>query len=436
MSGNAGAGNETSTVDTGATVEMRADGRRVVVIGGGPAGLMAAEVARAAGADVQLYDRLASAGRKFLIAGKGGLNLTHSENADAFAARYGARQDEAGRWLAQFGANEIREWARGLGIETFVGTSGRVFPMDLKAAPLLRTWVRRLRASGVGFHMQHRWLGWCDDGDLRFVHPDGERHVSADTIVLALGGGSWTVLGSDAAWVPLLSERGVAIAPLRPANCGFDVGWSEHFAARHAGHPLKPVVVEWTDGDGRVVRQQGEFVITATGVEGSLIYALSAWLRDAIALHGATEIRLDLAPGRDAHRLARDLALPRGSRTLSEHWRRHAGIEGVKAGLLYEVIPKDQLQDPARVAAALKALPLKLMRPRPLDEAISSAGGVSMEALDDSLMIKSLPGVFCAGEMLDWEAPTGGYLLTACLASGRIAGAAAARAPITQTTRN
>jgi len=436
MSGNAGARDDSSTVDNGTAGSARTDARRVVVVGGGPAGLMAAEVARAAGADVQLYDRLASAGRKFLIAGKGGLNLTHAEGADAFAARYGARQDEVGRWLAKFGANEIREWARGLGVETFVGTSGRVFPIDLKAAPLLRTWVRRLRARGVGFHMQHRWLGWCDDGDLRFVHPDGERHVFADTVVLALGGGSWPVLGSDASWVPLLSERGVAVAPLRPANCGFDIGWSEHFAARHAGHPLKPVVIEWTDSDGQVVRQQGEFVITATGVEGSLIYALSARLRDAIAVRGATEIRLDLAPGRDIRRLAPDLAQPRGSRTLSEHWRRHAGIEGVKAGLLYEVLPKDQLQDPARVAATLKALPLKLVRARPLDEAISTAGGVRMETLDDNLMIRNLPGVFCAGEMLDWEAPTGGYLLTACLASGRIAGAAAAQAPITQATRN
>jgi len=436
MSGNVGARDDRSTVDTGAGGAARTDARRVAVIGGGPAGLMAAEVARASGADVQLYDRLASAGRKFLIAGKGGLNLTHSEGADAFLARYGARRGEVGKWLAQFGADAIREWARGLGVETFVGTSGRVFPMDLKAAPLLRTWVRRLRASGVGFHMQHRWLGWCDDGDLRFVHPDGERHVFADTVVLALGGGSWPVLGSDAAWVPLLSERGVPIAPLLPANCGFDIGWSEHFATRHAGHPLKPVIVEWTDADNQVVRQQGEFVITATGVEGSLIYALSARLRDAIVARGATEIRLDLAPGRDRQRLALDLAKPRGSRTLTEHWRRHAGIEGVKAGLLYEVLPKDQLQDPARVAAALKALPLRLMRPRPLDEAISTAGGVRMEALDDNLMIKSLPGVFCAGEMLDWEAPTGGYLLTACLASGRIAGAAAAQAPLTRSMQN
>lgn len=399
---------------------------RIAIIGGGPAGLMAAEAARAAGADVQLYDRLASPGRKFLIAGKGGLNLTHSEGFDAFIARYGARRDEVGRWLATFGADAVRDWARGLGVETFVGTSGRVFPVDLKAAPLLRGWVRRLRASGVGFHMQHRWLGWNADGALRFATPDGERDVFADAVVLALGGGSWPVLGSDAAWLPLLRERGIDVAPLKPANCGFDVGWSEHFASRHAGHPVKPVVIAWRDADGRVMRQQGEFVITATGVEGSLIYALSASLRDAIDAHGSAEVHLDLAPGRDAQRLANDLARPRGSRSLSEHWRRHAGIEGVKAGLLYEALPKDALQDPARVAATLKALPLRFLRTRPIDEAISSAGGVRFEALDAQLMLKALPRTFCAGEMIDWEAPTGGYLLTACLASGRIAGAAAA----------
>jgi uncharacterized flavoprotein (TIGR03862 family) len=412
-----------------------ADTPRVAVIGGGPAGLMAAEVARAAGADVQLFDRLASAGRKFLIAGKGGLNLTHAEDFDAFIARYGARRDEVGRWLAQFGANAVRDWARGLGVETFVGSSGRVFPKDLKAAPLLRGWVRRLRASGVGFHMQHRWLGWNEEGALRFALPDDEREVCADAVVLALGGGSWPVLGSDAAWVPLLRERGIDIAPLTPANCGFDVLWSEHFAARHAGHPVKPVIVEWRDANGGVVRQQGEFVITATGVEGSLIYALSAPLRDAIAAHGSTQIHLDLAPGRDAQRLAGELARPRGSRSLSEHWRRNAGIDGVKAGLLYEVLPKEDLQDPARVAATLKALPLTLLRARPIAEAISSAGGVRFEALDENLMVKDLPGVFCAGEMLDWEAPTGGYLLTACLASGRIAGAAAARWSLSRTAQ-
>ncbi|MGH8121674.1 MAG: TIGR03862 family flavoprotein [Rudaea sp.] len=404
----------------------------IAVIGGGPAGLMAAEVARAAGVAVHVYDRMGSVGRKFLIAGKGGLNLTHSEDFDAFVARYGAREGEVRTWLGQFDADALREWARGLGIETFVGSSGRVFPRDLKAAPLLRGWVRRLRASGVVFHMHQRWLGWSEDGALRFAHDDDEKIMSADAVVLALGGGSWPVLGADASWVPLLDQRQVAIAPLQPSNCGFDVGcanngWSEHFATRHAGHPVKPVVIEWRDADGTVERRQGEFVITATGVEGSLIYALSAQLRDAIALHGSVEIHLDLAPGRDAQRLARDLARPRGSRSLSEHLRRRAGIDGVKAGLLHEMLSKAEMRDSVRLAATIKSLPLRLQRARPLDEAISTAGGVHFDALDENLMLKKLPGVFCGGEMIDWEAPTGGYLLTACFASGRIAGQGAAQ---------
>ena len=393
---------------------------------------MAAEVACAVGVDVHVYDRMGSVGRKFLVAGKGGLNLTHSENLDAFVARYAARAKEIRGWLAQFDADAVREWARGLGVETFVGSSGRVFPVDLKAAPLLRGWVRRLRASGVHFHMHRRWLGWSDDGALRFAHDDGEKAMHADAVVLALGGGSWPVLGSDGSWVSLLEQRQVDVAPLQPSNCGFDVGgpekgWSEHFTARHAGHPLKPVVIEWRDADGATVRQQGEFVITATGVEGSLIYGLSARLRDAIASQGSTQIHLDLAPGRDAQRLAHDLARPRGSRSLSEHLRRQAGIDGVKAGLLYEVLNKTELRDSARVAATIKSLPLRLQRARPLDEAISTAGGVRFAALDEHLMLKKLPGIFCAGEMIDWEAPTGGYLLTACFASGRIAGSGAVK---------
>ena len=404
----------------------------IAVIGGGPAGLMAAEVARAAGVEVHVYDRMGSVGRKFLIAGKGGLNLTHSENFDAFVARYGAREKEIRAWLTQFDADALREWARGLGVDTFIGSSGRVFPSDLKSAPLLRGWVRRLRASGVVFHMHHRWLGWSEDGALRFAHDDDEKTVHADAVVLALGGGSWPVLGSDASWVRLLEQRQIAIAPLQPSNCGFDVGganngWSEHFATRHAGHPVKPVVIEWRDAAGASARRQGEFVITATGVEGSLIYALGAQLRDAIAAHGSVEIRLDLAPGRDAQRLARDLARPRGSRSLSEHLRRQAGIDGVKAGLLYEVLGKTELQDPERAATTIKSLPLRLQRARPLDEAISTAGGVRFDELSENLMLKKLPGVFCSGEMIDWEAPTGGYLLTACFASGCIAGQGAAQ---------
>ncbi len=407
----------------------------VAVVGGGPAGLMAAEVARAAGVEVDLYDRMGSVGRKFLIAGKGGLNLTHSDPFDTFVSRYGERAREVERWLARLDADALREWARGLGVETFVGSSGRVFPADLKAAPLLRGWLRRLRASGVRFHVNHRWLGWDDAGALRFEHAGGEVRVHAGATVLALGGGSWPVLGSDGSWTHALAARGVALAPLQPANCGFDVAWSAHFAARHAGAPVKPVVIHSRGEDGTSIRRQGEFVVGANGVEGSLIYALGAPLREAIARHGSTTIRLDLVPGRDAARLARDLAQPRGSRSFGEHLRRRAGIDGVKAGLLYEALPRHDWQDVERLAATLKSLPLTLLRPRPLDEAISTAGGVRFDALDESLMLRALPGVFVAGEMIDWEAPTGGYLLTACFASGLVAGEGAARRAAGATTR-
>ncbi len=387
---------------------------------------MAAEAAASAGARVDVYDAMPSVGRKFLMAGKGGLNLTHSEPTAVFVSRYGARRAHLEPLLEGFGPQALRTWARALGVDTFVGSSGRVFPAEMKAAPLLRAWLHRLRAAGVRFHMRHRWCGWDEDGALRLDAPQGARAVRADALVLALGGGSWARLGSTGAWVPLLAARGVRIAPLRPANCGFDAGWSEHFRARHAGHPVKPVAVVHSGPDGVESRQQGEFVVTATGVEGGLIYALSARLRDEIEASGAALLRLDLAPGRSLEQLARELSRPRGSSSMANHLRRRAGLEGVKAGLLRELLPAEDFADPVRLAAAIKALPLRLIAPRPLDEAISSAGGVRFEDLDGRLMVRTLPGVFCAGEMLDWEAPTGGYLLTACFASGRAAGAGAA----------
>ena len=399
---------------------------RLAVIGGGPAGLMAAEVARAAGVEVDLYDAKGSVGRKFLIAGKGGLNLTHGEPRPGFDRRYRERQFEVADWLDDFDAEALREWARGLDVDTYIGTSGRVFPTDRKAAPLLRGWVRRLREAGVRFHVHHRWTGWADDGALRFATPDGEATVRADAVVLALGGGSWPQLGSDGAWQPWLAARGVDVAPLLPSNCGFDIGWSEHFASRHAGAPIKPVIAHWRDAAGAGHALQGECVATATGIEGSLVYALSAELRGAIARDGEARLQLDLAPGRELERLHADLARPRAGRSLSEHLRRQAGISGVKAALLYEVLDKAQLSDPATLAGAIKRLPLVLKRARPLAEAISSAGGVRLDGLDEALMVGALPGVFVAGEMLDWEAPTGGYLLTACFASGQRAGRGAA----------
>lgn len=398
----------------------------VVIVGGGPAGLMAAEAAAARGLRVDVYDRMGSVGRKFLLAGKGGLNLTHSDPRERFDARYGTRRDAVGRWLDRFDAAALRAWAQTLGVATFVGSSGRVFPSDLKAAPLLRSWLRRLRASGVGFHVNHRWLGWNGDGTLRFGTPAGEIAVAAGATVLALGGGSWPVLGSDGAWMPLLRARSIALADLAPANCGFDVDWSAHFSARHAGAPLKPVAALWRDEAGVERHLQGECVVSADGIEGSLVYAVSAALRNRLAEHGEATLTLDLAPGRSEERLARDLARPRDGRSLSEHLRRQAGITGVKAGLLRERLDAQALADPSRLAAAIKHLSIPLRRPRPLAEAISSAGGVRFDALREDLVLDALPGTFCAGEMVDWEAPTGGYLLTACFASGRIAGDGAA----------
>jgi len=403
-----------------------ANPRRLAVIGGGPAGLMAAESARACGVEVDVYDAMGSVGRKFLIAGKGGLNLTHSEPNPGFVSRYGEQRAEVGRWLESFSAGDVREWARGLGIETFVGSSGRVFPLDLKAAPLLRGWVRRLRASGVRFHVHHRWIGWDEAGALCLATEQGQTRVEHAAVVLATGGASWPMLGSDGAWFDVLANKGIDLAALKPANCGFDVDWSAHLRSRFAGAPVKPVAIGWTAADGMSIRRQGEFVVSADGVEGSLIYALSADLRDAIQAHGSTTILLDLVPQRDLARLSADLARPRGRRSLSEHLRRHVGLDGVKVALLHECVPRAALEDMQRLAHAIKALPLVLRRPRPVAEAISTAGGVRLDALDAGLMLRALPGVFCAGEMLDWEAPTGGYLLTASLASGRIAGRAAA----------
>ena len=386
---------------------------------------MAAEAASTAGAQVDLYDAMASVGRKFLLAGKGGLNLTHSESSEKFLSRYCTGRAQIAPLLGSFGSEAVRAWARGLGIETFVGSSGRVFPKDLKAAPLLRAWLRRLRKAGVQFHVRHRWIGWDEQGGLSFATPAENRSVQADALVLALGGGSWPKLGSDASWVPLLEGRGIHIAPLQPANCGFDVGWSEHFRAKFAGHPVKSVAVVMRSDAGTESWHPGEFVITETGVEGGVIYTVSASLRDEILTKGTAILRLDLAPDRDVPRLTHDLSQPRGKRTMATHLQRQAHIEGVKAGLLREVVSKEDFADPVRLAAAIKSLPLKLVAPRPLEEAISTAGGVPFEALNERLMVRTLPGIFCAGEMLDWEAPTGGYLLTACFATGRAAGTGA-----------
>jgi uncharacterized flavoprotein (TIGR03862 family) len=399
----------------------------VAVVGGGPAGLMAAAVLLAQGMAVELFDAMPSVGRKFLLAGKGGLNLTHAEPFETFVTRFGARAPHLQPWLQAFDPQAVRDWALGLGIGTFVGSSGRVFPTEMKAAPLLRAWLHRLRASGLRLHSRHRWLGWTE-GDsptcLRLATPQGPTCRHADAVVLALGGASWSRLGSDGAWWPLLAERGVALAPLQPANCGFDVVWSPYFAQQHAGAPLKTVRLHFDDGRGPPFDRAGEFVVTATGIEGSLVYAVSARLREAIACDGQATVQLDLLPGRDVVALAEALACGRGARSWPVHLKAQIGLAGVKAGLLRERYSAPDLAErlahaPQALAAELKAWPLTLRAPRPIDEAISSAGGVCFEALTGDGMLRALPGVFCAGEMLDWEAPTGGYLLNACLASGQ-----------------
>ncbi len=422
---------------------------QVAIIGAGPAGLMAAEVLSAAGANVHVYDAMPSVGRKFLLAGLGGLNLTHAEPLDYFVQRYAERSEACAAWLNNFGPQAVCDWVKGLGLDTFVGSSQRVFPTDMKAAPLLRAWLHRLRHPTQGmpvtFHMRHRWDGTLTPAkadtatsfhafQLSFDTPNGPQNTQAQAVVLALGGASWAKLGSDGAWQPWLKTAGVDVAPLRPANCGFDVqgrtsadgtattGWSQHLASQFAGTPLKSVALSFTDTQGRSFQRKGEFVVTATGIEGNLVYAASALLRDEIERHGHATLHLDLKPDFTTERVLTEVKHPRGSRSLSSHLKSRLNLTALHLALLHEVLSKEAMNDAAQLAAAIKHLPVTLTAARPIDEAISSAGGVRLEALNDTLMSTALPGLFVAGEMLDWEAPTGGYLLTACLASGRLAG--------------
>ena len=419
----------------------------VAVIGGGPAGLMAAEVLSARGHAVHLFDAMPSVGRKFLLAGKGGLNLSHAEALPAFLGRYAEREPALRPFVESFGPEQVRAWAAGLGIETFVGSSQRIFPKDMKAAPLLRAWLHRLRhpdgdAVPVTFHMRHRWQGWegldgADGQTMVFNAPSGTVKVRAKATVLALGGASWARLGSDGAMLPTLKNAGLATADWQPSNCGFEVagsgvhgaaeGWSGFFKERFAGSPLKSVSLTFDGGQGEPFQRRGEFVVTETGIEGNLVYAASSPLREAIRRDGHATLHLDLLPDRSAEFVAAQTAHPRGPRSLSAHLKSRLGLDGVKMGLLNELLDKETLHDPVRLAGFIKALPLTLLRTRPIDEAISSAGGVAFEGLDDQLMARNRAGLFVAGEMLDWEAPTGGYLLTACWATGVAAGRGAAR---------
>jgi len=404
------------------------DRPRVVVVGAGPAGLMAAETIARAGFAVDVFDSMPSPARKFLRAGVGGMNITHAEAFDDFVSRYREQADQLRPWLQQFGPDQLRAWIHELGIETFVGSSGRVFPAQMKAAPLLRAWLQRLRGQGVHIHTRQRWLGFAEQPEfaqknaLRFAHAEGENLVQPVATVLATGGASWPQLGSDGGSIDVLEKRGIAISPLRPANCGFDIRWSAHLREKFAGLPLKPVLLRCSDNEGQWLQLRGEAIVTADGIEGSAIYALSAPLRERIAATGEAMLEIDLLPEHPLAAVVNELQKPRGSQSLSSHLRKRLGLQGVKVALLYEAADKAVFENPQQLAQRIKALPLTLLAPRPLHEAISTAGGVRFDALDTNLMLRQLPGVFCAGEMLDWEAPTGGYLLTACFASGYACG--------------
>ena len=379
------------------------------IFGGGPAGLFAAERLSALGHSVTVYEQMPTVGRKFLLAGKSGLNITHSEEFAQFAQRYGASYNRLLPALQLFTPQNLRDWADALGGETFVGSSGRVFPKAMKASPLLRAWMRRLEAQGVKILTRHKWIGF-EGGKPLVQTPNGVEAVICDAILFAFGGASWPKLGSNGAWSEIFAKQGIQIAPMRPANCGFDVNWSEIFAERFAGEPVKSVTITSKAGI-----TQGEFVITRGGVEGSLVYAHSAALRDELEQRGQANLVLDLAPGRTTERLTHDLSRQDKKLSISNILRKGAGLTGVKAALVLEF---QREKDPAKLAQTIKALEIPLVRPRPIEEAISSAGGIKWEELDEHYMLTKLPAMFVAGEMIDWEAPTGGYLLTACFAMG------------------
>ncbi|MDH4412601.1 MAG: TIGR03862 family flavoprotein [Rhizobium sp.] len=386
--------------------------KSVAIIGGGPAGLMAAEHLAGKGHAVTVYDAMPTVGRKFLLAGKSGLNITHAEDYARFVTRYGAANDRLCPVLDLMTPEAIRVWAAGLGTETFVGSSGRVFPTAMKASPLLRAWLKRLENLGVTILTRHRWTGFDSDA-LLFDTPDGPKRVAANATLLALGGASWPKLGSDAAWVPLLEAEGIAISPLRPANCGFDCDFSESFDTRFSGQPVKSVKATSAAGT-----TQGEFVISRGGIEGSLIYAHSAALRDALNRDGHAALILDLAPGRTAEKLVADLNRQDRKASFSTRLKKAANLDGVKIALLREVSPDANRLNANELTSLIKAMALGVKRPRPIAEAISTAGGVPFDAISGDFMLTSRPGTFVSGEMLDWEAPTGGYLLTACFATG------------------
>lgn len=379
---------------------------------------MAAEAALARGAQVALYDAMPSPARKFLMAGKSGLNITHSEDEAVFRSRYTAPDGRLAAMVAAFGPAEITAWMAGLGIESYAGSSGRVFPVGMKASPLLRRWLARLSEGGATLHTRHRWTGWGEDGALLFDTPEGQVRVTADTTILALGGASWSRLGSDGAWADILAARGVSIEPFAPSNCGFNVDWSARLLAAHEGAPVKGVALSAGSKS-----QRGDFVITGVGIESGAVYPLSAALRERLAASGQATLTIDLLPDTDEPALAARLAAASPKDTASNRLRKAARLDAVKIALVNEVTRGAPPKDAAALAGLLKALPLTLTGTAPLDAAISTAGGVAWDALDERLMLKAVPGTYCIGEMVAWDAPTGGYLLTACLAMGQAAGA-------------
>ena len=390
---------------------------KIAIIGAGPAGLMAAQVLSDAGCSPTVFDAKPSAGRKFLQAGRGGLNLTHSEDFSLFCSRYFEAQTFLQPALENFSPDDIRSWAMNLGFETFVGSSGKVYPLDKKSAPLLRTWLHKLKANNTKFKMKYQWVSWSND-IWQFQTPDGLKDYKFDAVILALGGASWPHLGSTGEWTNILENKGLNISPFKPANMGFNVTYSKIFKEKFSGTPLKNVELSFTDTNGKLQSKLGELLVGEYGVEGSLIYTYSKFLREQIEQASPFTVYLDLFPHRTESKLKEQLSVSRGKQSLSAFWKR-IGLDGVKASLLREVLEKDLLSEPELVAKTLKKFPLKLDSFRPFQEAISTAGGLEFKNLDEHLMLKNFPKVFCVGEMLDWEAPTGGYLLTGVMAQGK-----------------
>lgn len=390
----------------------------VSIIGGGPAGMIAAEFLSSQGFTVHLFDAKPAVLRKFLVAGKGGLNLTKAESLDVFLSRYGSSATYLKNHLLNFGPAELIDWVHYLGFSTFTGSSQKVFPDKMDAVQLRRAWIKRLQKQGVQFHLSHRWIGWNDENELLFKTKQDILPFRTDAVILAMGGASWQKTGSDGTWFKYLEQEGIKIEPFKPANCGFNVNWSEHFRQKFAGIPLKSIILHFSPEGSKPLHQKGEFVISHYGVEGNLIYSFSAPIREEISKNGQAIIYLDLAPDWDQQKLITRLSKPRGSRSLSSHIYKSTGLRDVKTGLLWEFLSKDMIENPVTLAKAIKSIPIQLISPRPIEEAISTAGGVSFDELSDNLMLIKKPGIFCAGEMLDWEAPTGGYLLTACFSTG------------------